>query len=146
MFNSIAAAVAICVYNSWALMCCVDQRALSFLTADNNRACCVEDQTSPFMLASTSDASTQRRAASRYLEPLLEVRAVPADAVLTWRRSVYERGLWAVPLAAEPAAASDRSGGAAAGVGRERRLEDWVGRELRALFQSDVSPFLHVSL
>ena len=66
---------------------------------------------------------------------------MPADAVLTWRRSVYERGLWAVPLASDTAAGAARSGGAAAGVGRERRLEDWVGRELRALFQSDVSAF-----
>ena len=75
------------------------------------------------------------------MEPLLEVRAVPPDAVLTWRRSVYERGLWAVPLAVESAAGGVRSRGAAAGVSQERRLEDWVGRELRALFQIDVSIF-----
>ena len=72
------------------------------------------------------------------MEPLLEVRSVPADAVLTWRRSVYERGLWAVPLAADGAAGGAGGGGAASGVGRERRVEEWVGRELRALFQSDV--------
>ncbi len=61
---------------------------------------------------------------------------MPADAVLTWRRSVYERGLWAVPLAADASAGTH---GATAAAGRERRLEEWVGRELRALFQSDVS-------
>ena len=61
---------------------------------------------------------------------------MPADAVLTWRRSVYERGLWAVPLADAGAGTH----GAPAAAGRERRLEEWVGRELRALFQSDVSP------
>ena len=76
------------------------------------------------------------RAAARYHAPVEEVRSVPADAVLTWRRSVYERGLWAVPLAVDAGAGTH---GATAAAGRERRLEEWVGRELRALFQSDVS-------
>ena len=61
---------------------------------------------------------------------------MPADAVLTWRRSVYERGLWAVPLAAD---ASDGMPSATVAAGRERRIEEWAGRELRAMFQSDVS-------
>lgn len=64
-----------------------------------------------------------------------ELRLVPGDAVLTWRRGVYERGLRAVPLAALPSAAEDAARTVA---GRERRLEEWVGRELRALFQNEV--------
>lgn len=65
-----------------------------------------------------------------------ELRIVPADAVLTWRRSVYERSLRAVPMAPLPSAAAVAERTV---VGRERRLEEWVGRELRALFQNEVS-------
>lgn len=68
-----------------------------------------------------------------------ELRIVPADAVLTWRRSVYERSLRAVPMAPLPASAAAVAERTV--VGRERRLEEWVGRELQALFQNEVSKY-----
>ncbi|KAL4437117.1 hypothetical protein ABPG75_004256 [Micractinium tetrahymenae] len=54
------------------------------------------------------------------------------DYVLLWRRQIYDQDLWAVPVGSEPAHISLGSGSA-----RERRLTEWIDRELQALLQTD---------
>ena len=71
--------------------------------------------------------------------------APPANQALEWRRSIYALGLWARPVGV-PGSGGGASGGAAtaavaaaAAPGGERRLADWVTRELQALLEQEVS-------
>ena len=52
--------------------------------------------------------------------------------------SVYTRGLWAVPTVVPRASAPTPSQAAAAAAGAERRLQEFVTRELRALLEEEV--------
>ncbi len=74
-----------------------------------------------------------RRVGPSYGQP--SAPAVPADQVVEWRRSVYSRGIWARPVSLPGSAAAPPASGAHAA---ERRLQDWVARELQALLQVEV--------
>ncbi len=78
--------------------------------------------------------------------------SAPADPALAARRAVYEEGRWALPLAAgggggAPDGGGGRAqlwgaagGGAQLGPAQERRLGEWLTRELRALLlEADVA-------
>ncbi|KAK9807017.1 hypothetical protein WJX72_010799 [[Myrmecia] bisecta] len=55
-------------------------------------------------------------------------RVIPASP---WRRHIYDDDLWALPIDPPPGAAA---GGA---TNRQRRLQDWIDRELRAVLQQE---------
>lgn len=96
----------------------------------------------------------QRQMQSRTPNAVVETLQLEVDDAQLWRRNVYSNGLWALPVtssasgssvgvtATGPAAAALRSGRTtvlAAMVARERRVDEWATRELRALLrQQDV--------
>lgn len=79
--------------------------------------------------------------------------AAAPDQALEWRRSIYSRNVWALPVrVGSSGGAGGDGGGGSSGNGvvvvpppnasapaGQQRLQDWVARELQALLQQEVS-------
>jgi hypothetical protein len=65
----------------------------------------------------------------------------PADETLEWRRSIYTRNLWALPV--RVAASGGTPPPNASAPAGEQRLQDWVARELLALLHQEVQTIWH---
>jgi hypothetical protein len=61
----------------------------------------------------------------------------PADETVDWRRSIYTRNMWALPVTVSGSGGTPPPN--AAMPAGEQRLQDWVARELLALLQQEVT-------
>jgi hypothetical protein len=71
--------------------------------------------------------------------------SAPADETVDWRRSIYTRDMWALPVTVLGGGGTPPPN--AAMPAGEQRLQDWVARELLALLQQEVTrQHVHVCL